>query len=175
MNNDNIKRLARGFVKFKKIITAEIIIFIMVVVVALFIVELNPSLISSKKSESIPMYSEELVATQNMSLVSGQTQYAQFNYSTYEPVVLVLNVQFQNWQSSGYLTFTCNGRNAVTVFATPRNPQIKLEIVTFANSEWVKPPSKYADTFTNSVQFTSSSENGFEGYLICQIFLRGTE
>ncbi len=159
--------------KLKKLILADITILAVVVVSVLALIQLNPSL-ESRRNEQIGMYNEKRLFTSAITLNQGEIASTEFNSTSYEPVVLVITLVFQNWSTPGYVSIYCNGRDIVTLLASPQNPQITLEAMTFANIEWVGPPSAYSSFFTNSLQFASTYGDGFEGSLLCQISLRGT-
>ena len=102
-----------------------------------------------------------------------------FNYSTYDPAILVVDLKFNDWQRSGTLSLYCNGILFDTLEASPSNPSVESTAITFSGFELVKsPPSKLAISsvfgYGNEISFFSSPENGYEGTFSYQVSIRGS-
>jgi hypothetical protein len=160
--------------KLKKLFAVEIALFVVVLVVVLFFVEVTPYLASSKPDSQIGVYNEKQFAVGTVELTAGQTVSAQFNYSTYDPAILVVDLTFQNWQMPGALSIYCNGRVIATILATPNNPTVRLTTISVSGWDWVKPPSLNSFTYGNEVTFVSEPGNGYQGAFSYQIDIRGS-
>jgi hypothetical protein len=160
--------------KLKSLFAIEIASAIIVVVVVLFVVEVNPYLLSSKSSSQIGVYNEKVYAKGNATLDLGQIVSAQFNYSTYDPAILVVDLTFQNWEVPGDLSVYCNGLLVATIHATPDNPTARLNMISVSGWDWVKPPTIDAYTYGNEVSFESDPQTGYQGTFSYQIDIRGS-
>ncbi len=158
----------------KKLFAIEIASAVLVLTVILVIVEVTPYLSSSQANAQIGMYNEKVFAKGLVPLALGQTASAQFNYSTYDPAILVIDLAFQDWQIPGDLSLYCNGRLIATIHATPNNPTVRLTTISVSGWDWVKPPSINSFTYGNEVTFVSEPETGFEGTFTYQIDIRGS-
>jgi hypothetical protein len=160
--------------KLKKLFVAEIASVAIVLVVVLFSVEVIPYLASSATDSQIGIYNQKEYAKDTVFLTLGQTATAQFNYSTYDPAILVVDLAFQSWEIPGYMTLYCNGRIIATFLASPNNPTVRFTTISVSGWDWVKPPSNNALTYGNEVTFVSESESGYEGTFSYDIGIRGS-
>jgi hypothetical protein len=160
--------------KTKKLFAIEIASAVIVLTAILVIVEVSPYLSSSQANAQIGMYNERTYAKGLVTLALGQTSSAQFNYSTYDPAILVMDLAFQDWQIPGQLSLYCNGRLIATIRATPDNPNVRLSTISVSGWDWVKPPSINSFTYGNEVSFVSEPVDGFEGTFTYQIDIRGS-
>jgi hypothetical protein len=160
--------------KLKNLLVVEGTTAIAILVVVLVLVQFSPFLASTTEDSHINVYDEKVFATGNLTLAIGQTASAQFNYSTYDPAILVTNLVFRDWQTPGDLSVYCNGRLIATIHATPTNPTIQLTTISVSGWDWVKPPSLNAFTYGNEVTFASEPANGYAGTFSYQIDIRGS-
>jgi hypothetical protein len=160
--------------KLKKLFAVEIAIAAVILVAILLVVEVTPYLASANQNNQIGMYNQREFAKGSVTLSRGQTVSAQFNYSTYDPAILVVDLTFQSWQNSGRLSLYCNGIIIATIRATPNNPTVRFSTISVSGWDWVKPPSVNSFTYGNEVTFSSDSENGYEGDFTYQISIRGS-
>jgi hypothetical protein len=160
--------------KLGKLFVAELAIVIIVLVVIVVVVEVNPTLAASKHSAPIGTYNTKEYAADTVTINKGDAFGAAFEYSSYEPAILVINVKFTDIQTPGYIGFSANGRYIGSIYASPDNPQTSISAISIAGSEWVKPPSAYSSAFSNEVIFSSDSNNGFAGTFDYQINLKGS-
>ena len=160
--------------KLKKLLFVEIAAVAIVLVVILFFVEVSPYLASSKPNSQIGLYNQKEFARGNVTLTVGQTAGAQFNYSSYDPAILVIDLAFQNWQTPGYLSLYCNGLIIATIYASSSNPTVRFTTISVSGWDWVKPPSLNSFTYGNEVTFSSEPQNGYEGTFDYQISIRGS-
>jgi hypothetical protein len=160
--------------KLKKLLFVEIATVAIVLVAILFFVEVSPYLASSKPNSQIGLYNQKEFARDNVTLAVGQTAGAQFNYSSYDPAILVIDLAFQNWQTPGYLSLYCNGRIIATIYASSSNPTVRFTTISVSGWDWVKPPSLNSFTYGNEVTFSSDPQNGYEGTFDYQISIRGS-
>ena len=160
--------------KLKGLFAFEIAAVAIVLVVIMVFVEVTPYLASSKPDSQIGVYNQKEFAKGNVTLAAGQTTSAQFNYSTYDPAILVVDLSFQSWQTPGLLSVYCNGRIIATINATQDYPQLRLNAISVSGWDWVKPPSPNSFTYGNEITFVSEPENGFEGAFSYQIDIRGS-
>ncbi len=160
--------------KLKKLFIIEIASIAVVLVAVLAFVEITPYLASASQNDSVEMYNERTFAEGTITLAMGESSGAQFNYSTYDPAILVIVLAFQTWNNSGYLSLYCNGRSIASFLASPQNPTVRLTTISVSGWEWVKPPSTNSYTYGNEVQFTSWSEDGYVGAFEYTISIRGS-
>ena len=163
----------------KKLFVAEIAIVIVVVVVVVAFVEITPFLAASNQNGQIGVYNQRVYAQKTVTLQSGQVESSRFNYTTYDPAILVVDLKFQDWQKPGNLSVYCNGILIDNFYANPSNPEVKSTTVTFSGYDLVKPPSAklgiiYQYAYGNEITFMSSNENGYEGTFNYQISIRGS-
>lgn len=158
--------------KLKKLIAAEITTVALVFILLVILVDFTSYLGSSNQNDRIGLYAEKEYAAGNITVVSGEIAFVRFNYSSYEPAILVLELTFQSWESTGYLDIRCNNRAIRPIFASPENPIIRLNVVSTSGAEWVEPLSSMFGL--NEVTFESGLENGFIGLLSYKIKLRGS-
>jgi len=160
--------------KLKKLFIVEIASVIVVLVLVLVFVEFTPYLASASQNDSVGMYNEKIFATGNVTLAMGGSAGAQFNYSTYDPAILVIDLAFQTWDNSGFFSLYCNGRRIAAFQATPQNPTMRLTTISVSGWDWVKPPSINSYTYGNEVQFNSESLDGYAGSFEYTISIRGS-
>jgi hypothetical protein len=160
--------------KLKKLFAAEIAIVVIILVAVLVIVEVTPYLASANQNNQIGMYNQKEFAHGTLNLAKGQIASAQFNYSTYDPAILIIDMAFQDWQSSGHLSLYCNGKLIATINASPDNPTVHFSTISVSGWDWVKPPSINSFTYGNEVTFVSDPETGYEGNFDYQISIRGS-
>jgi hypothetical protein len=160
--------------KLKKLFAVEIASAVIVLLVILVIVEVTPYLASANQNSQIGMYNQKEFAQGTVTLTQGQITSAQFNYSTYDPAILIVDISFQSWQNSGHLSLYCNGRLIATINASPDNPNVRFSTISVSGWDWVKPPSVNSYTYGNQVTFISDPENGYEGDFNYQISIRGS-
>jgi len=147
---------------------------ISVLVLVTVAVQLSPYLVSSKQDGSIGLYNEREYGKGNLTLATGEIGTARFNYTIYDPAILILDLTFQSWQKPGYLTLSINGRKITSIFANPEEAHLNLNVITFSGTEWVKPSSIDAFTYGNELVFQSEAVNGFEGTFGYEIKIRGS-
>jgi hypothetical protein len=152
----------------------ELAVAVVVVGVVLFLVEVNPYLISTKPSSSISVYSQKEFGNATITLSPGQSATARFNYSTYDPAILVIDLTFQNWRAPGDLSIYINGSPISTIYAPPGKPQTRLSIVSFSGQDWVKAPGPDSFTYGNEITFVSEPVDGYDGTITYQISIRGS-
>jgi hypothetical protein len=160
--------------KLKKLFLVEIVTVVVILVFIMLFVEVTPYLASSKPNSQIGVYNQKEFASDLVTLAIGESAYARFNYSTYDPAILVIDLSFQNWQTPGYLTLYCNGRIIATVYASSSNPTMHFTTISVSGWDWVQPPSLNSFTYGNEVTFTSEPQNGYEGTFSCVISIRGS-
>ena len=163
----------------KKLFAVEITIVIVVVVVVIAFVEIIPYLSASNQNGQIGVYNQRVYAQKTVTLQSGQIASSRFNYSTYDPAILVVDLEFQDWQKPGNLSIYCNGILIDTFYAASNDPYVKSTTVTFSGYDLIKPPSAvrgiiYQFEYGNEITFMSPIENGYEGTFNYQISIRGS-
>ena len=167
--------------KIKVLFAFEIALIAIAIVAIMILVEVTPYLGSSKPDSQIGVYSQKLFTEGNVTLSSGQIASAWFNYSSYDPSILVVDLTFQSWRNPGYLSIYCNGLHVSTIDAKPENPHILLTAISFSGLDLVKPrvdlvsPAPFdAFTYGNEVAFIPGPQNGYEGTFSYQISIRGS-
>lgn len=175
--------LSRGPInmKLKKLFIFEIASVAAAIFIILLFVEITPYLATSNPESRIGVYSQKLFTQGNVTLSAGQTSNTWFNYSTFDPAVLVIDLAFQSWQTQGRLSVYCNSLLIATIDATPKDPSVFLTAIAMSGFEMVKPkvdlispapPEGYI--YGNKIAFISENVNGYEGTFSYQISVRGS-
>ena len=158
--------------RLKRIVFFEIVSVVAVLLAAMAALVLIPSLQPSKQNASISLYSVRSFPKNTITLTSGAAINVPFDYSSYDPAIIVLELSFQNCEEPGHLTLYCNYRRVASIFAGPETPALFLNLISVSGSDWVEPPS--AMFGTNELLFESELQNGYEGSLTYQVTLRGS-
>jgi len=158
--------------KLKKLMVVEIVLLVVALLLVIAFVEIVPFLRSSKQKNSIGLYQEREYARGNVTLVVGGWSSVRFNYLSYDPAILILDIAFLTWKSPGFLTLRCNNRVFASVFARPENSHVSLTVVSVSGREWVEPPSSMFGI--NEIAFESELKNGYEGTFSYKISVRGS-
>ena len=159
--------------RFKKLLMIEVVAIIAIISIVIVFVQITPNLVSSS-TPSIGVYNQKEFARGTITLGTGEMSSARFNYSTFDPAILVIDLTFKNWQTSGALTILCNGRNIATFLAKSNNPTISITTISVSGWDWVKPPSINSYTYGNEITFQSKPQNGYAGTFSYQINVRGS-
>ena len=150
-----------------------VFVVLMVIVVA---IEVNPTLSGSSQTAPIGAFNGKIYSTDTVAIGRGQSFSAAFDYQSYEPAILVIDVQCSDIQNAGVLSIICNGRYVGSIQVSPDKPTGALSAISVCGSEWVKPPSAYSTVaFTNQVIVSSDYDTGFEGTVKYQISLKGSQ
>ncbi len=160
--------------KLKGIFALEIAILLIVVVFVLVFVQVTPYLASSKPLSKIDMYSQKTFVQGNVTLDAGQSFGAKFNYTSFDPVILVVDMSFKNWDKPGTLSLSFNGRRVGTFVATPNNPFVSFTVFSLSGKDWTNPPVVGSYTYGNEFTFSSPSAKGYMGSFSYQISIRGS-
>jgi hypothetical protein len=152
----------------------EVAVVAVVLIIVMIFVELTPYLVSST-DESIGVYQGKEFRKGTATIAKGQSVRVEyFNYSTFDPAILVVNMEFQTWQSPGTLTIAVNGKVFASIVASPEKPKIDVNVISVSGADWVEPTSIYAPVFGNAISFTSEIGKGYEGDFSYQIVIRGS-
>ena len=148
-------------------------------ILVLIFVGVTPYLVSSAVTDKIGVFNQKEYVRNTVSLVAGQKASCRFNYSTFDPAILVINLAFQSWTTPGFLSLYCNGILVVTIQATQRNPIVQLTTVTVSGYDLVRPyyqlsPAFSAYTYGNEITFASTTDNGYEGIFSYTVSVRGS-
>ncbi len=165
--------------QLKRLVTLEIIIVAIVLIAVLVFVGVTPYLASSRESDKIGVFNQKEYVQNTVSLIPGEKSSCRFNYSTFDPAILVVNLAFQSWKTPGHLALYCNGILVVTIEATPRNPNVQLTTVTVSGYDLVKPQYQLSSLFStytygNEITFASTTDEGYEGIFSYTINIRGS-
>ena len=157
----------------------ELVSVVAVLVVALLLVQITPYLASSSTSDQIGVFNQKEYVQNTVSLLAGQKTSCRFNYSTFDPAILVIDLDFQNWQTQGNLALYCNGIHVVTIEATQGNPEVQLTTITVSGYDLIKPHYQLSALFStytygNEISFLSPSNSGYEGTFSYKISIRGS-
>ena len=165
----------------KKLFVAEIAIVVVVVVVVVAFVEITPYLATSNQNGQIGVFNQREYVNETVTIQRGQTAVSKFNYETYDPAILKIDIEFKEWKKPGNLSLYCNYILIESFDATPQNPIFKTTSITFSGAELVKPPpldlgmASSAQFFSiNILYFESPLEDGYEGTFNYQISIRGS-
>jgi hypothetical protein len=160
--------------KLKKLFAVEIAAVAITLVVILIVVEVSPYLASASQNSQISMYTQKEFAKGTATLVKGESESARFKYTTYDPAILIVDLAFQNWKTTGNLSLYCNGRIITTIQATPDNPKIHVSTISVSGFDIVKSPAPNSFTYGNELTFVSDLQDGYEGDFNYQISIRGS-
>ena len=165
----------------KKLFVVEIAIAVLVIVVVATFVGITPYLESSDATGQIGVFKQREYAKETATIQRGQTTVSKFNYDTYDPAILKIDVEFQDWKKPGNLSLYLNYVLIDSFEATPQNPSYKTTTITFSGFDLVKPPpadlgmSSSAQFFAiNLLYFESPTEGGYEGTFSYQVSIRGS-
>jgi hypothetical protein len=167
--------------KLKGLLAFEVAFVTISIVAIMFFVEVTPYLASSKPGSQIGVYNQKLFTEGNVTISKGQIASARFNYSSYDPAILVVDLIFQSWQNPGYLSIYCNGLHVTTINVQPENPHVVLTTISVSGFDVVNPRADLvspapvdAFTYGNEVAFIPELQNGYEGTFSYQISIRGS-
>lgn len=161
--------------ELKKIIMIEVIVVAIVLVGVMAFVGIIPYLASSQQSRSIGVYNEKVFDEGNVTIDRGETIPSEtFNYTSFDPAILVLDLDFQTWKAPGNLTISVNGFNFATISPDPETPHISLNSVSFSGKDLVKPYSVKSILSINQVDFSSKADEGYAGTFSYRISIRGS-
>ena len=161
--------------ELKKVIMIEITVVVIVLVGVMAFVGIIPYLASSQQNRSIGVYNERLFDEGNVTLSRGNAiPSAIFNYTTFDPAILVLDLDFQTWEAPGNLTISVNGLNLATISPSPENPHFSLNAVSFSGEDLVIPYSVKSILSNNQVDFSSKTGEGYAGTFSYRISIRGS-
>lgn len=163
----------------KRVLIIEIVLIVGFSILIVLFVELFPYLASSEQADHIGVFNQREFAQETVYLRTGQRTSSRFNYTTYDPAILVVDLEFQDWQTQGLLSLYCNGILIVTFEATPRNPDVQLTTVTFSGYDLVKPPpirlgKTLVFAYGNEITLLSPEKSGYEGTFSYHITIRGS-
>jgi hypothetical protein len=166
-------------VNLKKLIFVEIAVVVAIIVSITVFVGMTPYLSSSGQNGQIGVFNQREFVKETATIQQGQRLSSRFNYTTYDPAILVVDLKFQDWKKPGSLSMYCNGILVTTFDATPNNPDIESTTVTFSGFDLVKPPPpklgmSFQFTYGNEISFSSPIENGYEGTFNYQLSIRGS-
>jgi hypothetical protein len=166
--------------KLKKLIIAEIVLVAVMLIVVLVVIEDIPYLEGSQQNSSVSMYQEREYGKGNVTLARGENARTRFNYSTYDPSILVIELSFQSWLSPGNLTLLCNGEQFASFVATPEKPTMSLSVISLSGQDWLRTYSSTApstasnSTLENEITFSSEPLIGYAGTFNYRIAVRGS-
>lgn len=158
--------------KLKKLIFVEIAILIVALLLVLVLVGVAPYLRSSKQKNTIALYQEREFARGNTTLEVGETTSVKFTYPSYDPAILILDIEILTLKSPGYLVLRCNSRIFASVFVGSEDSHLSFTGVSFSGRDWVQPPSSMFGL--NEIAFESESNNGYAGTFSYKISSRGS-
>jgi len=163
-------------VELKKLIVAEIVLVAVILIVVMVVIEGVPYLEASQQNPSVSMYQEREYDKGNVTLARGENARIRFNYSTYDPSILVIELSFQSWQSPGNLTLLCNGKQFASFVATPEKPTMSLSVLSVSGQDWLRTYSATVanSTLDNEITFSSEPLNGYAGTFNYRIAVRGS-
>ncbi len=163
----------------KRTFVVEIAVIVAVLIAVAVFVEVSPFLIAPNQTGSIGVFNQRRYAQETVTMRPGQKVSFQFNYTSYDPAILVVNLKFQNWQPPGSLSLYCNGILIVSFQATPSNPDVELTTVTFSGYDLVRPPPPKTGisllfAYGDEISFLSPENNGYAGTFSYEISIRGS-
>jgi hypothetical protein len=165
--------------KLKRLFAVEIASAVVVIAVIMALVEFLPYLTSASQNNQIGTYNQRQYTQKTVTLQGSERATYQFNYTTYDPAILVVDLHFQNWQTPGYLSLYCNGILIVTVDANPSKPDVQLTSITVSGFDLVKPPPpksviSFLFSYGNEISLVSAPVNGYAGTFTYTVSIRGS-
>jgi hypothetical protein len=167
-------------VKLKRLIIAEIVLVAVILIAAMVVIEGIPYLEASQQNSSVSMYQEKEYDKGSVTLARGENATTRFNYSTYDPSILVVELSFQSWQSAGNLTLLCNGKQFASFVAESEKPTVSMSVMSVSGQDWLRTYSSTTpftvsnSTLDNEITFSSEPLIGFAGTFNYRIAVRGS-
>jgi hypothetical protein len=157
--------------QLKKLIFLEGLILIVILCIAIGFFWLIPSLQSSNQN-SIPIYGQVIYPQNILTVEDGASIRRTFNYSTYDPSIIVITLTPESCTRQGYLDIYCNYRLVSSTLLTLQNKSVTLNMFSTSGFDWVEKPSSMGGV--NELLFESAPKEGYTGTLAYQITLRGS-
>lgn len=167
--------------KLKKLIIGEIVIVVVILLAAMVVIEGIPYLEASTQNAAVAMYQQKEYANGAITLRRGEEARTRFNYTTYDPAILVIELSFQSWEFAGNLTFYCNGKPFASIIAQADTPNVSLSVISVSGEDWVQTTtattrsSGSTFTFGNEITFSSETQSGYAGTFTYRIAVRGSK
>ena len=158
--------------KLRGLFVIEIGIIVAIIVSAVAFLLLLPGLGSSQQYESMDSYSQKTTPMKYISIINDQPGLVRFNYTSYDPSIIVLDLYFDSIEKPGDFDVFCNYRHVATVSVTPETKKTTLNLVSFSGLDWVEPMTSMFGL--NDLVFESKDSNGFLGAISYQISFRGS-
>ena len=159
----------------------EIVTVIIAILIGLIFFQMTPYLQSSGRSGSIGVFNQQDYVKETATIQPGEIVNSRFNYNTYDPAILKIEVSFQDWKKPGNLSLYLNYVLIDSFEATPQKPSYETTTITFSGFELVKPPpinpemASSAQFFaSNLLYFESPLDGGYEGTFNYHISIRGS-
>jgi hypothetical protein len=159
-------------VKLNKLVLFEIVFLAAVLIAVMTAFILIPSLQPSNQDTLIEVYSARTFPKYNVTLARDTLAIVPFEYSSYEPAIILLEVSFQTCDEPGYMNLYCNYRKVASIYVSAETPPLAFNMISVSGSDWVEKPSVMYGQ--NELLFESTSQNGYAGNLTYQITLRGS-
>ncbi len=153
--------------KMQRLLVIEVVSLVSLGILAISFVNVNP-ILDVNNGAPLGLFSERKYSEATITLARGGEAVSLFRYNSYEPAILVLNIDYLSVEKSGYLEIYCNGKTAGKLLVAAGSGPAQLTLVTTAGVDWVKANSQ------NSVFFKSPLADGFEGQFSYEISLRGS-
>lgn len=161
--------------KLRRLLVIEIGATIAVLLAVLIAVEISPYLIATNPSNSIGMFNEKEFASNTISIARGQSARFQFNYSSFDPVIMVMDLSFMSFEVPGDLSIICNGKNVTTLNVTPEEPDVRLNLFSVSGLDWLEVTTQVSQLmFGNEITLVSSQRTGYEGTFSYKVNIRGS-
>jgi len=158
--------------KLKGLFLIEIVVLLGIAIFFISYFWFNPYLGSSEEYQSIPVYSQKSEPIRYLSLDQGSTAVLRFNYTSYDPSVIVLDLSIDSIEHPGKFDIFCNYKLVTTVNVTPETQRMTINLVSFSGLDWVEPMT--AMFGLNDLVFESNEVGGYVGTLSYQITFRGS-
>ena len=79
-------------------------------------------------------------------------------FSVKPPSIIVLDIEFQTWESTGKMTFSGDSQEFATITATPETPTYTLNAIYCLGADWVMAISIYSQIIVNAIYFPARTE-----------------
>jgi hypothetical protein len=159
-------------VKLKRLFAIEIALIIGILACALAFLLLTPNLGSSQLYGSMDAFTQRSDPIHYISIIKDQPGIVRFNYTSYDPSIIVLDLYVDSIDHPGDFDVFCNYKHVAKVSMTPETEKVTLNLVSFSGLDWVEPMTSMFGL--NDLVFESSDPNGFIGTIAYQITFRGS-
>ena len=156
--------------KLKRLIVAESLVLLVILVAVVFSFQLIPGL--QPQQNQIGMYKQISYNENSLTIARDQWITKTFNYTNFDPAIILLQVDLKECREIGYLNIYCNYRKIVSLYLMPQNGSATFCLFSCSGFDWIEPLSDMSGL--NDLLFESPIIGGFEGSFTYQLSFRGS-